>query len=302
MHAPRPAWATPAMLLVVVIWALNFVAMRFALAEIPLLAVGALRFLGAGALLLAVLWYREGSVGAPRPLWGRILLLGIVGNSIYQTLFMVALKSTTIGNTSILLATSPLQTALLGWAVRMERPSRHLIAGLVLALLGAGLVLRNGGVRLDAASFIGDLCALGAAFCWAAFTLGVRRLPPELSPLRVTALTTIAGAPLLLLVGAPELLHLGWGGVSKAAWGGLGYSIALSIGVAYLLWNASIAAVGPNRTAIFNALTPLIAMLAAWPVLGEVPGPTQWVGGTLIVGGVVLGRWAPLAPPVPERA
>ena len=293
MSAPRPTWATPAMLAVVVIWACNFIAMRYALAEVPLLAVGALRFLSAGLLLLGVLWLRERDLRLPRALWARILLLGFVGNSLYQTLFMVALERTTVGNTAILLATSPLQTALLGAFVGVEKPGRNLLLGLLLALAGAGFVLSDKGFTLDPDTLWGDLAALGAAFCWASFTLGVRRLPAELSPLRVTAFTTAAGAPALLLAAAPQLLSTPWGGVSPLAWSGLGYSVVLSIGVAYLLWNASVAAVGPNRTAIFNTLTPLTAMLIAWATLGETPGVAQWAGGTLIVAGVILARWAP---------
>jgi drug/metabolite transporter (DMT)-like permease len=269
--------------------------MRWVLEEVPLLAVGALRFLAAGILLLVVLRIAEGSVGVPRAVWGRIFVLGLIGNSIYQTLFMVALERTSVGNTAILLATSPLQTALLGAATGMEKPSRNLVIGLLLALLGAGLVLSNGGVSVDRATLVVDLAALGAASCWAIFTLGVRRLPTDLSPLRVTALTTIAGAPVLIFVAAGDLLAMPWGGVSALAWGGLGYSVVLSIGVAYLLWNASVLAVGANRTAIFNCLTPLTAMLIAWPTLHEVPGMPQWAGGILIVAGVILGRWSPVA-------
>jgi drug/metabolite transporter (DMT)-like permease len=281
------------MLTVVAIWACNFIAMRWVLDEVPLLAVGALRFLFAGILLLVVLRVAEGSVGIPRALWGRIFILGVIGNSIYQTLFMVALHRTTVGNTAILLATSPLQTALLGAATGMEKPNRNLVIGLLLALLGAGLVVSNGGLSVDRATLIGDLAALGAASCWAIFTLGVRRLPTDLSPLKVTALTTIAGAPLLLLVAAGDLATLRWGAVSLLAWGGLTYSVVLSIGVAYLLWNASVLAVGANRTAIFNCLTPLLAMVIAWPALHEVPGMVQWGGGLLIIAGVILGRWSP---------
>src|SRR6478609_2727593 len=106
MSAPRPSWATPAMLTVVAIWACNFIAMRWVLEEVPLLAVGALRFLAAGILLLVVLRVAEGGVGVPRALWGRIFILGVIGNSVYQTLFMVALHRTTVGNTAILLATA----------------------------------------------------------------------------------------------------------------------------------------------------------------------------------------------------
>src|SRR5690349_7672279 len=97
----------------------------------------------------------------------------------------------------------------------------------------------------------------------------------------------VTGVPVLFLLAWPELQVQQWGSVTALGWGSLGYSIALSLGVAYFLWNAIVAAVGPNRTATFNCLTPLTAMLIAWPTLHEVPGPAQWAGGLLIVSGVI---------------
>lgn len=294
MTAPRPTWATPAMLIVVAIWACNFIAMRYALREIPLLAVGALRFAAAALLLLVILQLVEGGLGAPRAVWGQLVLIGLIGNTIYQTLFMVALERTTVGNTAILLATSPLQTALLGALFGIEKPGRRLWGALALAFVGAALVVSDRGISVDARTLWGDLAALGAGTCWAVSTLGVRKLPPELSPLRVTALTTVTGVPGLLFLAWPDLMAQSWGVVTPVAWSALAYSVVLSIGVAYLLWNASVAAVGANRTSIFNCLTPLLAMLIAWPTLHEVPGAAQWAGGTLIIAGVIIGRWSPV--------
>ena len=294
MTAPRPAWATPAMLLVVAIWACNFIAMRFALRELPLLAVGALRYSAAAVILLVILRFSEGSLGAPRAVWGRLVLIGMIGNTIYQTLFMVALERTTVGNTAILLATSPLQTAVRGSLFRIEKPSGRLIGALLLALAGAGLVVSDRGFSVDTATLWGDLAALGAGTCWAISTLGVRLLPSTLSPLRVTALTALTGVPGLLFIAWPDLTTQSWGVVTPLAWSSLIYSVVFSLCLAYILWNASVAAVGPNRTSIFNCLTPLAAMLIAWPSLGEVPGPAQWAGGTLIIAGVLLGRWSPV--------
>lgn len=294
MTAPRPAWATPAMLLVVAIWACNFIAMRFALRELPLLEVGALRYSAAAVILLVILRLSEGSLGAPRAVWGRLVLIGLIGNTIYQTLFMVALERTTVGNTAILLATSPLQTAVLGALFGIEKPSGRLIGALLLALTGAALVVSDRGVSLDTRTLWGDLAALGAATCWAISTLGVRALPVSLTPLRVTALTALTGVPGLVIIAWPDLAAQSWGVVTPLGWSALVYSVVFSLCIAYILWNASVAAVGPNRTSIFNCLTPLAAMLIAWPSLGEVPGPAQWAGGTLIIAGVILGRWSPV--------
>ncbi|HEV2291925.1 MAG TPA: DMT family transporter [Gemmatimonadales bacterium] len=298
---PSPRRNDVAMLAVVLIWAANFTALKVTLAEVPVLAIGAIRFvLGAVALALVVRG-REGNVRFPPGLFWRLVWLGVVGNTIYQTLFMVALDRTSVANAAILLATSPLLVAGLGALTGVERLTRWVGAGLVLAFVGVLLVVGAHEASFTAATRVGDLAMLGASVCWAVFTLAVRRLPPEVSALKVTALTTITGAPGLLFIGLPDLLHLRWGAVSAAAWGGLAYSLFLSLVLAYVLWNASVKVVGPNRTAIYNCLVPLVAMLIAWRVLGEAIELVQVVGAGLIVGGVLLTRNGHTLP-VPEVA
>lgn len=278
------------MLAVVVIWAANFTALKVTLVEVPLLAIGAIRFvLGAVALGVVVRW-RERDLHVPPGLLWRLIWLGVVGNTIYQTLFMVALDRTSVANGAILLATSPLLVAGLGALSGVERLTRWVGAGLALAFFGVVLVVGAGGASFTAATRVGDLAMLGASLCWAIFTLAVRRLPPEISALKVTALTTITGAPGLLLLGLPDLLHLQWRGVSTGAWAGLAYSLFLSLVLAYVLWNSSVKVVGPNRTAVYNCLVPFVAMLIAWRVLGEPIEMIQVIGAVLIIGGVLLTR------------
>jgi drug/metabolite transporter (DMT)-like permease len=134
----------------------------------------------------------------------------------------------------------------------------------------------------------GDLLTLGAVICWAGYTLGLRVLPPEVSPLRVTMVTTVAGAPGLILAGVPEMLGMDWSGVGWQGWSALAYATVLSLLVAYLIWNRSVKVVGPSRTVIYMCLTPLIAVATAAAFLGERPKPLQAVGAVLILGGVVL--------------
>jgi drug/metabolite transporter (DMT)-like permease len=60
--------------------------------------------------------------------------------------------------------------------------------------------------------------------------------------------------------------------------------------VAYILWNRSVQAVGGTRTAIYMCLTPLVAVVAAWLLLGEHAQPLQGIGAVLIVACVLLTR------------
>jgi drug/metabolite transporter (DMT)-like permease len=134
--------------------------------------------------------------------------------------------------------------------------------------------------------------------CWAIFTLGVRALRVPISTLRLTTLTMVTGAPGLLLLGAAGLAGLDWGGLSARAWTGTAYATLLAIVTAYLLWNNGVRVVGSGRTAIFNSMIPLVAMLVAWPLLHERPRSLQLVGAGLIVSGVLLSRWdRPTVPP-----
>jgi drug/metabolite transporter (DMT)-like permease len=152
------------------------------------------------------------------------------------------------------------------------------------------LVVAARGAGFGETTLAGDLLTLGAVICWAGYTLGLRVLPPEISPLRVTMVTTVAGTPGLLLAGLPEMLGMDWSAVGWQGWAALAYATILSLLVAYLIWNRSVKVVGPSRTAIYMCLTPVIAVVTAAAFLGERPRPLQAVGAALIIGGVLVTR------------
>jgi drug/metabolite transporter (DMT)-like permease len=85
--------------------------------------------------------------------------------------------------------------------------------------------------------------------------------------------------------------------VSAEAWLAMGYASVLSLVVAYLLWNRSVKAIGGTRTAIYMCITPLVAVLGAWMLLGERPQPLQGVGAVFIIAGVLLTRVGRTTPP-----
>lgn len=287
------------MVVVVLIWGGNFSFMKMALAELPELSYAGLRFTLAAVILLGVLRWREGSVGAPREAWWPLIWMGVLSNTLYQVCFMYGLTHTSVANASLIIATTPLIVALLGAVSGVEALRRPVVLGGLLGFAGVALILIGKGVELGVGRLLGDLAIFGATLCWAVFTLGVRALKVPISTLRLTALTMVTGAPGLLLLGGEGLVDLDWAGVTSRAWIGVAYSTLLAIVVAYLLWNNAVRVVGSGRTAIFNSMIPLIAMLVAWPLLGEHPRPVQLGGAALIVGGVLFSRRQPAAGRVP---
>jgi drug/metabolite transporter (DMT)-like permease len=286
------------MLLVVLIWGLNFTVTKLAFRDFPPLAFTAVRFGLSSLCILFVLKWSEGTIRVPRGAWVPLTVLGVIGNSAYQILFVLGLERTTATNSSLVLASMPALVAAFGALSGTERLSKNGMRGLMLASLGVVLVVAAQGVEFSARTLTGDALTVAAVICWAVFTVGIRRLDFPLSPLAITAWTTILGTPVLVAAGTPDMLAMDWGATSVGGWGGVLYSSLLSLIFAYVLWNRSIRVVGSNRTAIFACVTPLVATGTAVLVLGERPAPAQLVGGALVLLGVLLSQ-RPSTPPAP---
>jgi drug/metabolite transporter (DMT)-like permease len=278
------------MLLVCLIWGLNFSVTKFALVEIPPLPFTAIRFVAASLLLWLVLRLIEGPMPKTSVGVKRLIVLGLIGNTCYQLAFTVGLAKTTATNSALILSTVPTVVALFAGALGLERITPKMWLGIGLGTLGVILVIATRGVGFDVKTLPGDLLTILAVLCWAGYTVGLRRVPSGISPLRVTTVTTIAGTPGLVLAGVPGMLRLNWETISLEAWLALGYAAVLSLVVAYLLWNRSVKAVGGTRTAIYMCITPLFAVGGAWFLLGERPHPLQGVGAVFIIAGVLLTR------------
>jgi drug/metabolite transporter (DMT)-like permease len=278
------------MLLVVLIWGVNFSVTKGAFARFPPLAFTGVRFALASLLLVPLVRRLEGREPLPRPVLTRLVLLGVVGNTLYQLGFISGLDRTTASNSALILAAMPSIVALLAVALGFEPLRPKVLGGVLVATVGVVLVVAARGAGFGGTTMAGDLLTLGAVICWAGYTLGLRVLPPEVSPLRVTMVTTVAGTPGLVLAGLPEMLGMDWSAVGWQGWAALGYATFLSLLVAYVIWNRSVQVVGPSRTVIYMCLTPLVAVVTAAVFLGERPMPLQAVGAALIIGGVLLTR------------
>jgi drug/metabolite transporter (DMT)-like permease len=278
------------MLVVCLIWGVNFSVTKLAIDRMPALAFTAIRFALASLLLWLVLRITEGPTTPAPTALRRLVVLGVVGNTLYQLCFILGLAHTSATNSSLILATVPTVVAVVAGLLGLERITPRMWGGIALGTIGVVLVIATSGVEFSASTLRGDLLTVLAVLCWAGYTVGLRSLPPEFSPLRVTTVTTIAGMPGLVLAGLPGLLVMRWDAVPPSAWAALAYATVLSLVVAYLLWNRSVQTVGGTRTAIYMCVTPLVAVGAAWVILGEHARPLQAVGAALIIAGVLLTR------------
>ena len=284
------------LLLMTVIWGSNFTAIKYSLEDLLPLSFNALRFTIASlAMLVVALVSRDTFKLAPGD-GRRLFALGLLGNTFYQTLFITGMAHTRAGNAALILATTPLFTAVLGRIRKHEYFTPRGVGGLLLAFAGIVMIITSGhgGFSLRE-TILGDSLLLATTVCWAVYTVGSKGLIHKYGSMKTTIVMMTSGTPLLLLVCAPSLLRQDWSRVRPIAWAGLIYSGLFAIALAYIIWNHGVRRIGSTRTAIYSNITPIVAILVAWFALGEAPTAGQVAGAIVIFIGIYLVRHGMIA-------
>ena len=295
-------WLVPAM------WAVNFIVARKAPGVIGphLLALG--RWAIAALVLLVLagpeLWRQRRAVAR---VWWQYLVLGALGMLICGAWVYEGARSTQAMNIALIYAAAPVLIGL-GAALWLgERLSVRQAAGVALALLGVlHVVVKGQWNALAAVQFVyGDLWIVAATISWAAYALLQKTWASGLSATARLAAICVGGVVSLLPFSLWELAQPGlnqWG--MQAFWLVVISAVIPGLG-AYWIYGWAQKILGASRVAVSLYLGPLYGGLAAWLVLGEVPGWHHLVGTALILPGVFLVTGAapvPVKPRLPARS
>ena len=276
------------LLLMTVIWGSNFTVVKIATRYIPELPFNSLRLLVAGTAFLLAIAAREGWPRLTTGEWRRIAALAIVGHVVYQVLFVASVARTTVANSALIFAFTPVTVALLTSVLGHERipPSRW--AGAVISLSGIYLVVGSGVVGGSGATSLGNLLAVGAMLCWTVYTVGAGPMLATQSPLTVTGYSMAIGSVLYVPIAWSGLRALRWTAVPAPAWLALVLSALLALFVAYMIWYTAVQTIGSSRTSMYSNVTPLAAMVTAAVWLGEPITPRKLIGVALVIAGLAL--------------
>ena len=288
------------LLTVVLIWAANQTIGKLAMREMSPGVYTALRFSLATPLMLLVLKWREGSWAFDRTALVRLIGIGLVGVAFYQTIFIAALKYTSVTNLALMMGVSPIFTVLLGAATGQEKLKRAVISGCLLAFGGLILVLRYGPNQSGAAasSLTGDGLALLASFLWGFYPIMVTPLLKTYSGLWVTAWSAVPGTVGLLLFSGAELLTMDWQSFSGLAWFAIFFAAIPVTVFSLLVWYLGIERLGANQVMVYMYLVPPASIAIAYFTIGEQISFLQLVGGAVAMLGLY---WVKRAATTPRR-
>jgi drug/metabolite transporter (DMT)-like permease len=265
------------LLLATFLWGTTFAVVKGALASATPLAFLTLRFSIAALLLAPGTRFRPPPAG--RELRGGLLLGALVAvGFITQTAGLVI---TTASRSAFIVAISSVLAPVIALALLGQRPGWLTAAALGMATLGIYLLTAPDAGGLNR----GDLLTLVCAACFGAQIVAVTELGREYDARRLVwfqvAGTAIVSACSLLLLERPRI-H--WSGAFLAA---LAYSVVFASTTCFLLQMSAQRHMSSARAALIFCFEPLFAALTSWLVLGERLAMLQWLGGGLIVLGMI---------------
>ena len=283
------------LLLMIVLWAINFSVVKNVISgDLRPIAFTALRFTLASIGLLPLLLHRSAT---DQPLTRREVLkiggLGLLGNSLYQVMFIIGIDNTSPTNSALILASSPIFVAVIGALFKLEKLSAPAYFGIALSFVGIGLVVFGNApaaIEVGKSNLAGDVLSLGAALAWGAYTVFASPLVQRHSSIRVTALSISIGTLPLVLIATPTFLITDWSKVGLNSWAGVAYSGLLAIALGYVIWNRSVQQLGSTRTAAYSNLNPILTAVAAFFLRGDPLTIFHAIGAAVILTGIMLTR------------
>lgn len=205
--------------------------------------------------------------------------------ALHFALWISSLRYTSVSSSLLLVTTTPVHVCVASWLFLRERPSAWTLLGIAASVAGAGIIAA-GDRRSGGDSPFGDLLAVGGAVAIAAHLLIGRRLRQ-----RMSALSYVAGADLA----AAALLVAGCGlaGVPLVGYPGRTYLFLFLLALfpqilGHATFNWALRRISPSFISVSLLGEPVLGSLIAYLFLSEPVAPSAWMGGPVVLAGVLL--------------
>jgi drug/metabolite transporter (DMT)-like permease len=289
----RPSAAEVMLLITVSIWAFNFTVTRYALTHgFAPLAYGSLRFAAAAAVVSVVTVGLEHSLRLEPKHAFLLGVASIVGFYLNSVAFTYSIDLTSASTVALIFGSLPIVTALLAYALGVERLHRRFWVAAALSFAGVGLVALGSGSGVSG-NLGGNLLAFLATVTWGAYSVAIVPLLRRYSAWRISAGALLFGSVPLVVTAVPQLADQHWD-LGALVWAGFAFSVLGPLVLTNVLWFSAIERVGPSRATLVANLQPFLAVLFAVALLSEELTWIQVAGGVTIGAALFLARRRPV--------
>jgi drug/metabolite transporter (DMT)-like permease len=299
-RAPSRAAIAAAIALLVVVWAVNFIAAKIGLRDLPPLTLASFRVVLAGVVMIPLyfscLGLRAFAEAADlrrrgfsvHDLW-TFFYLGFFGVTVNQMCFTIGLYFTHVGHAAVIVGLGPIYILVLAVLFRLERATGHKVIGMLIALAGVAVLASENGISARSASLTGDAITMAGSIGFAVYAVLGKRTAGKYDTLTMTAFNHFAGALIVLPLAVHEAKvlylaghwHLPW-----RAWAAVLYMAVFSSALGYVFYFWLLRYLEASQLSAFTYLLPVLATILGILWLGEKGSWAQVLGGVMALGGV----------------
>ena len=269
------------------IWGFGYVVAKYSLLHLSPYALLFWRTFFSAVIAISVFYISGKRIRDYLPFWKEFVLLAAGGVAFNQLLWLVGLTYTTPSHSVLIYTLLPFFTGLFATMFLNERMDFRKWVGIVVAFIGAIILLTEKGVDFRNKYFLGDIITLGALIFWALYTAFSKRTVEKLGTTATMGMTFLFGLIMVSPLGFVWGFNKDVSTIDPVGWSSILYVIFISTMVALYLYTFSLKHLPSSTVASFIYLQPVVAAVASVLLLGEKLSLMFFVAAFLIFAGLL---------------
>lgn len=269
-----------------VLWGSSFVAIKIAYTTYPPLTLAVVRFVVATLILGALTLLPKNRVKLEKKDIFTVAVCGLTGIMLYAVLQNIAMQWTSASSATLIIASYPIITLLMESAIYKIKLSAMKIVAILIAIAGVVILSYVKSELRVEGELLGITLLIIAGVVWAVYNFMMKKVVNHYPPITLLFYTTLFGTIFML----PLAL------IERAKWQQpslLSFSMMLFLGVfcsviAFLLYNHGLKTMAASTITSMLNLMPIIGVFFSWLLLGEQVTLRKFVGGAIVILGVML--------------
>lgn len=282
-------WGSACILVATIFWAVNIPVVKALVPEyMTSNAVTAIRLIGGCILFwLTSLFVKTQKID--RGDWVKLIFGGAVGLFLFIFLLNMSLKYANPIDVSIIMTLPPVFVILIGIIFQGRRPSWMEYTGIVVAFIGAVVVILKGGTgKSGSDNLLGELIALASTICYSIYLVVTEKPSGKYSPVSMLRWTFLfAAIPSLFLIGTFDDFHL-LQAHQISPWLETAFILLCPSFLAYFLLSPALKNIGSELVSIYQYLLPVFATVASVLMKVDKLHWMQVLAMVIIIAGMLL--------------
>jgi len=280
------------LILISLIWAGSFVAVKLTVNEIPPLDLGFLRFLVATPFMVIIFILGKKDRYIPLKELPKLIILGLTGVTLLYIFQYFGVDYTTASTSAVLINTNVIFIVILSLMFLKEKISIIKGIGIICSFLGVISVvyaqMNNETITFTTIFFFGCILIILSAFCWAIYSIIGKKLIEKYDEFTVTTYAFVLGTIFFVPLALPHSITVVQT-MSMNGWIAVFYLALLCSVFGYMGWYYALKKTEASKVAVFLNFIPLFAILLSF-FFGEQPTTPFLFGAILIIFGVYLAQ------------